>query len=384
MLPLLVTSGLLCQRDPAGQAEDALLALISPRLASAEAEDVAWGAHLASRYELKRVRRALSDALSRWRDVDGEPARQVRLHLVDALWAIRARVPGDQIAPLLEDPLTRVPAFLLLTLDVRPNADLLAQLAMSSRVPFDAVPHAAGGLLVDAANQRRGVRPPALARHLLDVAACALTVNVVDGPKEEQNLWNSAVSGDDPPGLDMAPGFPPLVLHTLSRQDLAHWSGDGRVVRRGHPADASLQRTERGQTTTLPLPPGGRRQDVGVVHQRALVNVIPGRALALGEPQRHPVGQQAALWLERMALHPTPTSVTLDLPWQGETELRRVIATTCEELRQGAAPLRARLADQGWLPAAEGGDYLLPIRISVWDLRRDTATPLPKIDDDVR
>ena len=129
VLPLALLLTTLAAQQPAKELQktldEQLLASLLPRVASTEAADVAWGAHLIGHYRLAGATKELREALQSWRKRDGEAARQVRLHLIDALLTLETKLPADEFVFLLDDPLTRVPAFLCAALDVQGNAELL-------------------------------------------------------------------------------------------------------------------------------------------------------------------------------------------------------------------------------------------------------------------
>lgn len=355
--------------------EGQLLETLLPKLASDEPRDVAWGAHLVGHYRLAGAADALRAALRRFRDEKGQPARQVRLHLIDALLLLEVRLPADEFTLLLGDPLTRVPAFLCAAMDLQGHAELLAELAKTG-VGRDLVPFAAGGLLVDAAKLED--KPATFARHLLTLARANLYVSVQDA-KPDHEQWNSAIGTGGRQGYyPILRGFPHMPHHTLGTYwpDTAHT----HTVRKGARPDETIWRTGRDG----PLPPaiGGRRDDCSVKHARELVRRIPSEALAK-EPDPKPVAAEtAARWLERMAKHSLPSQ------WHSQEVQFSDVATLGNDVQRLHAEMQAYgngliedLIEEGWLPKDEPTTFVLPIEVTVRDSRGDQSIPLPSVDE---
>jgi hypothetical protein len=365
---------LAAQVDPLTEARTAVMATIEPRLAHAEAREVAWGAHIAAELRIERAESALRAALHAWRARDGEPARQVRLHLIDALHAIGAEMPAEEVEFLLDDALTRVPAFLVIARDVKGNAEALARLTMRRHGYGDLVPHAAGGLLVDAND--REVRPHALPEHLLAAAACTLQIEVGDG-RGDSGPWRSATGlGDAIQLYRPQRRFPPLPLHELGRFDACAAPG-ATTIRRSTVEDARIWRKmEPKGWQEIPLPPGGRAADSGVQHVRTVVEHVERRSTELAEGV--PLDARTmVVWLERMARMPIPSRVKLVVPWTDNDALRTATVARIAELKGPVTPLIERLIAEGWLPTGARREYSLPVQVELFDKRQDRSVALP-------
>lgn len=319
-------------------------------------------------------------ALRRFRDEQGQPARQVRLHLIDALLLLEVRLPADEFVFLLDDPLTRVPAFLCAALDVKGHAELLAELAKTG-VGRDLVPFAAGGLLVDERKLRR--KPADFARHLLTLARARLWVRVEDA-KSSSGPWNSAVGlgGPRETYYAMERDFPRMPHHTLAQADDLR-TDTVHVLRAGSRADDGIWRTDTdGVLGLLPAPPGGRCEDSAVVHARSLVRRIPSRALVQEQEERPLHPSTAARWLERMAKHSLPSrGHSLDVQFSDVAALSKDVQRLHAEMQAYGNGLIEDLIEAGWLPKDEPTTFVLPIDVTVSDSRGDQSIPLPSVDE---
>lgn len=372
-------ASLAAQTDPGAAADRALSDLVVPRLASDDMADVAWGAHLASRHVVTSAERPLLAALRRLRDVDGEGARQARLHIVDALWNIGATLTGDEFEPLLADPLLRVPTFLLFARDLDANGELLGRLAMQQMGPSDTVAYTAGALLVDDTPKNRRIDQVAFVEHLLATGACTLHLTVRDGGPPPDGQWTSAIGLDSGPYYRHRRRFPPLVEHELvrcwHRYQLRPSEGPTTVIRTGRdplpwPRDPANE-AERGRMRSP--------TDVGVVHRRRVVGRLPVEDLERRPLQPAPHPDTALAWLEHMSGVALPTGASLTVEWQGEDALRAAVEAKCAELREGTEAVLRHLAEARWLPNDTTDDYRLPIELHVWDRRHDKETELPDV-----
>ncbi|MCA8965812.1 MAG: hypothetical protein KDC48_13090, partial [Planctomycetes bacterium] len=83
-------------------------------LTQEDARVVAKAAADARLVKERAVTLALRRALDRWAKEERANAEVVRLFLLDALVEHGAKIPGDQLLPMLDDPLTEIPALVLL------------------------------------------------------------------------------------------------------------------------------------------------------------------------------------------------------------------------------------------------------------------------------
>lgn len=355
-----------------------LLETLLPKLASDEPRDVAWGAHLVGHYRLAGAAESLRAALRRFRDEQGQPARQVRLHLIDALLLLEVQLPADEFVFLLDDPLTRVPAFLCAAFDVQGHAELLAGLVQTGVGKYDLVPFAAGGLLVD--EPRLGRKPAAFTRHLLTLARAELSVRVEDA-KSTSGPWNSAVGvGRKEPQYAIQRGFPRMPHHTL-KLEAGIRTSTTHVLRSGSRATHELWREDPdGVSRSVPESPGGRCDDWGVSHARELVRSIPTANLT-AEPDPQPLEPRAATrWLERMARHALPSrGIFTEITFTDVASLQKDVQRLHAELRACGNGLIENLIAAGWLPKDEPTTFVLPVDASVHDDRGDRTMALPSV-----
>ncbi len=351
-----------------------LLETLLPKLASDEPSDVAWGAHLVGHYRLAGATEALRAALRRFRGEKGRQAKLVRLYLLDALLLLEVRLAADKFSFLLDDPLTRVHAFLCAAQDVPGNAELLVGLVKSRAEPGDAVPFAAGGLLVD---QLRGREKPAdFARHLLQLARADLLVRVKDADSKRSELDQANVRFPQLRYYGLGAGFPALPRCTLRltqrlSTDRVH------VLRAGAGADDEPRRADE----LVPPAPGGRAHDWAVVYRRDGDQLDKG-FMDLHYPDPAIDSQVAARWLERMARHALPSRrLAQDVRFADLTTLRQDVQRLHAELQACGNGLIEDLISAGWLPEGEPRTFVLPVNVEIRDERGDSSIPLPRVDE---
>ncbi len=383
VLPLALLLTTLAAQQPAKELQKTLdaqlLASLLPRVASTEAADVAWGAHLIGHYRLAGATKELREALQSWRDRDGEPARQVRLHLIDALLTLETKLPADEFVFLLDDPLTRVPAFLCAALDVQGNAELLAELVKNGVSEFDLVPFAAGGLLVDEAKLRN--KPAAFARHLLTLARTKLSVSVTNA-KSDADEWDSAVGlgGAMESRYAIQRGFPLMPNHTIRiNRDLSYQPTNTHLIRYGAHANDDIWHTgPDGVIRSIPRPPGGRRHDWVVIHSRKLVRSTPSTNSPTATDKQLVDRHVASRWLERMASHSLPSSGHYpEVQFTDVAALGKEVRRLHAELQACGNGLVEALIAAGWLPKGEPTTFVLPVDVEILDRRSDRSKPLP-------
>ena len=355
-----------------------LLATLLPKLASDEPRDVAWGAHLVGHYRLAGATEALRAALRRFRGEKGQQDKLVCAYLLDALLLLEVQLPADEFSFLLDDPLTRVHAFLCAAKDVPGNAELLASLVKSSVASGDAVPFAAGGLLVD---QLRGREKPAgFARHLLTLTRADLLVRVRDAKSEPSELEHATVRSPDLHYYGLDPGFPELPRCTLwLTQQLS--TDRVHVLRAGARAEDELKRAD----AFVPPAPGGRADDWAVVYRRVVQGNVDPRdkgLLGLHYPDPTIDSRIAARWLERMARHALPSRrLAQDVRYVDLPTLRQDVQRLHAELQACGNGLIEDLISAGWLPQGEPRTFVLPVHVEIRDERGDNSIPLPRVDE---
>jgi len=346
-LPCFVVFAVACAaQDPLRDTDRLVLAVVTGKLESTEAADVAWGGYLANRYRLEPARDALLGALERWREVEGMEARVVRLHLVDGLIGARVNVPAEPLEFLLQDVLTRQGAFALMARQPRPNKDAILRAAMAPAEAFDPMREHAARVVT-----HFGLRSPAYAKFLLGNLQARFAVEVVDAESESQS-WNSAEGwGGEfvPPALKQMRGFPPLV-----RLDLGSRASATEVLTIGVP----IHGDDRLQIS--------REEDVVYEKwelQRGKLEVAPDRRSLEGTLSRI-VGSKVDS--ARYRRHEWVDAA-------GYLRIAEERDTMVAELDAVLAELRTRR----WLAPEDLPGYRIPIEVVIEDRRGDRSTPLP-------
>jgi hypothetical protein len=151
---------------------DLMARSVAERLQSTRATTVAWAAHTAACLGLPGHTRPLLASLQAWKDRPGAEADIVRLHLLDALVQLDAKVPDTLLLPHVRD-ITEVPAFILLAREPQQNErDLLALFsAPPVHADHDMIWMAAGDLLC-------AQKAPGFAAALLQQSEFTLMVDV--------------------------------------------------------------------------------------------------------------------------------------------------------------------------------------------------------------
>ncbi len=185
-------------------------------LGSESPRDVAHAAHTARSVTARELTSALQKALHRWAEDDRDHADLVRLFLIDALLAHGARVPAEDLRPLLDDPRTEVPALALLARDSRQHEATLFEHLRAHHRPtaspafeLDLRWQLIADLLIDQ-------RTPGFAAHLWSLREQTLHVIAHDGPFGDSNAFSIGLPErrSQPP----EPGFPPLPRYQLMRE----------------------------------------------------------------------------------------------------------------------------------------------------------------------
>lgn len=336
-------------QDPVRQLDAMLLPSVEAKLDSENGADVAWGGYLAQRYQLRGATRKLVTALGRWQEKHGLKARFVRLHLADALVAIRASVPGERMSILLRDPLTRSSAFAILANDPRVNHGALVDLA-TSRAPWgDTARRGAARLLV-----AKKQFSPKLGKHVLANLNCKLNVVIKDGA-EDENQWNSAVGlgGSPPKEIGAMPGFPPLVRLTA----YASASADDTV---------RLLVPDRFGDEPFVL----SRQE-GVTYQQFQMRA--------GEKQDTDHASEYAKLVGAMTRVYFKSYETIDLDWAGKDDYVKKVTELRDTRRKNLDKAVSRMRRDGWLGKEDLSGFRIPLEIATNDLRADKSEALPEL-----
>lgn len=183
-------------------------------LASNSACDIAWGAHIVSERRLDELAPALREALTRVAGNSQVEWRLSRLHIADALWAIRADLPSEAIGALFAGRWTRVTALLIAMRNTSANAPLLASVAVDSPGFADLVALSAGEVIL-----RERETACALAEALAKDCRGVVQVTIKsedDGPNPTG--FDALTKLVEVPRLKQAvvpPAVPPMVDHRL-------------------------------------------------------------------------------------------------------------------------------------------------------------------------
>ncbi|MEZ6037969.1 MAG: hypothetical protein R3F29_10840 [Planctomycetota bacterium] len=174
-------------------------------LAAPNAVTVAKAAAEARHRAEREVTHALRRSLAEWRDVAGEQAGFVRALLLDALILREAKLPGDQLLPLLDDKVAGDAAFVLLCRGGSANeADLLN--AYRHTAPEQRLRRRAlGSLLAE-------MRSPQFLDELMGSGLLQLRV-VVQDRNEALVTWSFGVS--EVAAAPLPEGFPAPVRYRL-------------------------------------------------------------------------------------------------------------------------------------------------------------------------
>lgn len=135
---MLAFGALLCAQQPDAIPPMADAPRIRQQLASALPVDVAWGTRFVQMARAKEFAGDLQRALQHWRASDDPERTPVCLHLLDALVAIDARLPGHTLLDLVDDPECGAAAFTLLAREPQVNEPELLALFRRDWPAFDA------------------------------------------------------------------------------------------------------------------------------------------------------------------------------------------------------------------------------------------------------
>lgn len=322
---------------------------LSRALASTEPKTVAFAAHGA---RLLVDARLLTDktlvpvlqrALREWTKAEDAPASVVRLHLLDALLASKAKIPPADLLPLLDDPRCGTAAFVLLAREPKQNeAELFA--LFRTGMPLT-------GPLVD---------PPHLRTWAIGNLLCA----------------------------QKTPGFAALVWRHTS-QDLRVRVGNTEVPQRfgagafvgfnapsplldGMPEEPGyeLVRATQSYGKTDCFAPG----DPGVGVCRSIRNPSQQISIAITE-----INVDGMLWLRQMA--GSPAQPWRDLPIEFDTveNFRQQVTKAQAELLAFEHKLLRALVTARAMTEAEAASLPPTVNVVVEDQRTDQSKPLPKI-----
>jgi hypothetical protein len=324
-------------------------------LASESATEVAAAAAAARTTTHKQLVSRLQKTLRAWSTDRGPDSNRVRLHLLDALIAQRARLPAAELLPLLEDPLTNMPAFILLCLEPQQNqAELLGMFrelkpgTCGWQEPSEIQRLALGNLLCRQ-------KAPGFAALLWQQARFDLQVTV-RGPGLSSDflsfeLYASKVE-------EVAAGFPPEPVYWLQRC-----------------VTTDIGPKPEGAIDLLA--PGTQAVEfLRAEKEQGAVGTGAGLALFVAN------GDESIAWLETMAgcrlgSGEDPRRVVLDFTMPAAF-VSDVVAAR-QRLTRARRDLRVALLAAGALTTEEASVADPVVEVIVADNRSDMKTPLPAI-----
>lgn len=337
--------------NPQERLDALLLDEVAAKLGSDVPMDVAWGGHLAQRYRLKQATKHLCTALDRWQGKEGLTARIVRLHLIDGLLGCGGKVPASQVAPALEDPLTRDAAFAIIAEDPMANREAILQLALAPAEYNDLARTAAARLLIS-----RRIATPELGDYVLQNFRCKYNITVRD-PDSIREQWESAVGlggGATNKRIRRQDGFPPLPRIQLSRAYSRTRSGKIVVSNQFKDAPIVLGRTDNASYRPSELEAKKKAEHVG---PHELTRWIYGMSNISDVRHRH--------------------GATVD--WKDEKSfLAEVVKLRDEVVARNDRAVNGMRA-KGWLSSETPDDFRIPLEVELHDERGKANDALPDL-----
>jgi hypothetical protein len=326
------------------------VAAVLARLRSDDAGEVAWGAYVAGRDDMKEAVPLLLDVLRPRPERSGKPWPLVHRSALDALIRLEARVPPGLLEPHLHGR-SRLLAFLLAAREPRENGALLLSIFdrdVGKRPQFGITALAAGNLLC--AN-----RTPGFAARLMSGIRVSLELTVHDGrPSEDLIGIGGGAGGRFSDGrVDQPEDFPPYALYRLVPVPRRP---NGPAALADGPRPVHFTRRERS----------GRTIGFGGLGYR-----FP-RPVCIRE------------WLAAMA---ETTPKALGLPelrrhvhvWESPDAFLAWAVARRDELQERYWALARRLVKAGALSAREARALTPGIEVTLIDDRKETTDPIPRL-----
>jgi hypothetical protein len=164
-------------------------------LGSGDARTVARAAQHAREHLERTFARPAAAALARWRVQDGEHARLVCLHLLDALITLGARVPAGDLVALVDDETCGTAAFVLLAREPRHHEPELFALFRRDWPAFDPqLPTAKDLRTLALGNLLAPQAPPGFAALLLPAVELDVDIRVTDAGESPQDTVRFAAA----------------------------------------------------------------------------------------------------------------------------------------------------------------------------------------------
>lgn len=344
----LVACGTLAAQNPVETIDAQILKTVEEKLSADAPQEVAWGGYLAQRYRLQGASRPLRAALDRWKDREGLKARMTRLHLLDGLLGIAARVPSEQVEYLLDDKMTRAAAFAVMARDPRANLEGLERLALASAEGDDLARTAAARLLI-----ARGLRSQKLGWRIVKTIECHYYVAVTDGA--EIDTLEPWADGRKVKYVltKTQPGFPPLVRIDLSTsQDSEQMM---KMIVPGRVGNSPIYLTRKEKAVYRPID------------------------MEFGRKVEHPALHERWNLFEKMAGVPADRFLSRDFAWKDAKTYIDAYTKDRDGLRRRLDKAVVAMRKKGWLGKDDEPEFRIPLKESVQDLREDKSTELPEI-----
>jgi TonB family protein len=310
-------------------------------LQSNDAKDVAWGAFTASQRHLASAVPLLTAALTRELGGAADARRGAELAILDALVQLDARVPVDALRPSLAR--SPIPTLILLDKAVgNRDALLLERLSATSGSEWQAI-----------ANLLFKSKPPGFAFQLLDGLRLGLTFYVTDDP-------NSGYGSGLGVGVENGPE-------------------NGRVVA-GFPALAEYQFASfAAGAATLSIGP----QTVYYIRRTRSPGLLPPQTHSAAATTRDfdRLQYMNALVREQFGAAPLRDQSSITIVWSSAQALRQDISEHRRSVEDSYRRAVSLLVSSNRLTEDESRRLRPAITIAVKDVRKDTAEPLPAIDE---
>lgn len=312
-------------------------------LAAPAAITVAKAAAEARELEGREVTNALRRGLAAWRDVEGDEASCVRALLLDALIRHDAKLPGDQLLPLLGDELAGGPAFVLLCRSGPTDEAALLEAYRLTPVDRCVRRRALGSLLVK-------LRSPLFVEEL--VRAGALQLRVVVGDQARLMIAQPDLDSVLPASLPVPQGFPEPSVYVLESAPMPSYRTE--AMRIGSLVEvAPGVRASRRQPTRRPF------------------------AMAVYAATRRDDDSLVQAWMQELSGVQLPPPFLLLRGDDQKLELKLTRAR--DRMRAGIATALSGLQSRNLISAARAAEVANDDVFVLRDERADQAPPLPLV-----
>ena len=341
---MLAFGALLCAQQPDATPTLSDAQRIRQQLASALPADVAWGTRFVQMARAKEFAGDLQRALQHWRTSDDADRMKVCMHLLDALVAIDARLPGHMLLDLVDDRECGAAAFALLAREPNVNEPELLTLFRRDWPAFDVQ-------LATQRDRRTLAIGNALAAQraagFAAVIAPSLEVTMAVAPGTERSTYwirqqqGRSMTQDDlvqdmAPPSETKPGWPPAFRYQIGHRD---WLGNA---------------------PTAPLP----REFATTVHRL----VDDGAPRNLSRRRGGAEAPDTLRWLITMAGMQTLTpSLVLRVDGDGSADERQRIRRHRDSVQTFLVQLRAQLVVDELLDPEVRAPFTRPVTVVEWE-----------------